>query len=66
MDLLKPIIFGKGHQVIIIGSNNGKAYVFNKQKGGLSVDTLVHSDDPIELVQSITVHHLTHYRKNDS
>ena len=54
-DLPKPIIFGEGRRAVVIGSDHGKAYVFNKRKGGPPVDTLVHSDDPTELVQSIAV-----------
>ena len=55
MDLPKPIIFGKGRRVVIIGSDHGKAYIFNKRRGDPPVDTLVHSDDPTELVQSVAV-----------
>ena len=54
-DLPKPIIFGEGRRVVIIGSDHGKAYIFNKRRGGPPVDTLVHSDDPTELIQSVAV-----------
>ena len=64
-DLLKPIIFYEGHWAIIVGSDHGKAYVFNKRKGRPPVDTLVHSNDPMELVQSVAVHHSMH-DQNDS
>ena len=64
-DLLKPIIFCEGCWAIIVGSDYGKAYVFNKRKGGPPMDTLVHSDDPMELVQSIMVCHSMH-DQNDS
>ncbi|KAM5544381.1 hypothetical protein V8D89_002041 [Ganoderma adspersum] len=56
-DLPKPIIFSEGHRVVIIGSDYGKAYIFNKRKGGPPVDTLIHSDDPTELVQSVMTHY---------
>ncbi|KAI1782703.1 WD40-repeat-containing domain protein [Ganoderma leucocontextum] len=56
-DLPKPIIFGEARRVVIIGSDHGKVYVFNKKKGGLPVDTLVHSDDGTELVQSVTTYY---------
>ncbi|PIL24437.1 hypothetical protein GSI_14191 [Ganoderma sinense ZZ0214-1] len=56
-DLPKPIIFGEGRRVVVIGSDHGKAYVFNKRKGGPPIDTLVHSNDPMELVQSVAAHY---------
>ena len=53
--LLKPILFCEGRRAVIIGSDHGKVYIFDKKKGGAPVDTLVHSEDPTELVQSIAV-----------
>ncbi|KAM5532488.1 hypothetical protein V8D89_013841 [Ganoderma adspersum] len=55
-DLPKPIIFGESRRVMIISSDHGKVYVFNNKKGGDPVDTLVHSEDNMELVQSIATH----------
>ena len=54
-DFPKPIRFCEARRAVVVGSDHGKVYVFDKQNGGHPVDTLVHSEDPTELVQSITV-----------
>ncbi|KAI0740242.1 WD40-repeat-containing domain protein [Earliella scabrosa] len=51
--LPRPVIFGEGRRVVIVGSNHGRVYVFEK-KGGQPIDVLQH--DVCGTVQSIAAH----------